>query len=172
MSAALSFVASAPLPCIGLRLEQHADVAARETLLDCAMGKRRKRKSSETLRRGRLPADGLALVAEDESGSIIGTVRLWHVDAGGVAALLLGPLAVSPQAQGGGIGTMLMERAIAERQHNAAIAPFCWWAMRLTINASVSARKKPEISQCRGRMKSIGCWRWNSLKTHWPVQRE
>ncbi|KAA0972275.1 N-acetyltransferase [Aureimonas fodinaquatilis] len=114
MSAALSFVAPEPLPQIGLRLEQHADIAAREALLDLAMGKHRKRKSSETLRRGRLPADGLALVAVDDAGSVIGTVRLWHVDAGGVPALLLGPLAVSKQIQGSGIGSMLMQHAVAE----------------------------------------------------------
>ena len=40
-----------------------------------------------------LPAEGLALVAV-ERGRVIGTVRLWHVRAGGQAALLLGPLAV------------------------------------------------------------------------------
>lgn len=62
--------------------EASFDVPAREALLDRAMGPMRKKKSSEKIRRNRLPADGLALVARDEAGTLIGTVRLWHVDAG------------------------------------------------------------------------------------------
>ena len=70
-------------------------------------------KTSERLREGRRPADGLALVAV-ERGRVVGTVRLWHVTAGpGRAALLLGPLAVHPDYRNRGIGTTLMRRAIA-----------------------------------------------------------
>ena len=99
------------------------DVRAREALLDRAMGPHRKRKSSEAIRRGRLPAEGLSFVARSLSGAVIGTVRLWHVDAGGRAALLLGPLAVTPDAKGAGIGSALMIHAIeaAERLGHAAI---------------------------------------------------
>ena len=103
--------------------EQPADVRAREALLDRAMGPNRKRKSSEAIRRGRLPADGLAFIARSLSGAVIGTVRLWHVDAGGKAALLLGPLAVAPEAKGTGIGSALMIHAVeaAERLGHQAI---------------------------------------------------
>lgn len=101
-------------PDIRLRVERGADVPAREAVLDAAMGKARRRKSSEAIRRGRMPADGLSLIAEDEAGRVVGTVRLWHVDAGGRRALLLGPLAVQPGLDGRGIGSMLMRRAIAE----------------------------------------------------------
>jgi predicted N-acetyltransferase YhbS len=91
--------------------ETIADIPAREALLDRAMGKARVLKPSERLRRGRLPAAGLALAAH-EYGKLVGTVRLWDVNAGGTAALLLGPLAVDPTAQGSGIGTGLMQLAI------------------------------------------------------------
>ncbi|RLQ88432.1 GNAT family N-acetyltransferase [Notoacmeibacter ruber] len=103
--------------------EQSGDVRAREALLDRAMGPLRKRKSSEVIRRGRLPAEGLAFVARSLSGALIGTVRLWHVDAGGRPALLLGPLAVAPEAKGTGIGSALMLHAIeaAERLGHQAI---------------------------------------------------
>ena len=94
--------------------ETPADITAREALLDRAMGPKRKKKSSETLRRGRLPAEGLAFVARDAQGSLAGTVRLWNVDAGGKAALLLGPLAVDPSAKSAGIGSALMRHAIEE----------------------------------------------------------
>ena len=110
--------------------EASFDVPAREALLDRAMGPMRKKKSSEKIRRNRLPADGLALVARDDAGTLIGTVRLWHVDAGigadgrGVPALLLGPLAVEPGLSGKGVGGALMRAAIAEaaaRGHGAIL---------------------------------------------------
>lgn len=96
--------------------EVAVDVPAREALLDRAMGPGRKRKSSEKLRRGRRPSEGLAFVARDASGALAGTVRLWDVrlGEGGPAALLLGPLAVDPSLKGAGIGSALMRHAVAE----------------------------------------------------------
>ena len=94
--------------------EKALDVYAREALLDRAMGPGRRRKSSEKLRRGRLPAAGLAFAARDAFGNLIGTVRLWDVAAGGVSALLLGPLAAAPEHKGAGVGSALMRHAIEE----------------------------------------------------------
>jgi predicted N-acetyltransferase YhbS len=98
---------------VTIREEKFADTAAREKLLDEAYGAARFTKTSERLREGRLPADGLSLVAT-HNGSIVGTVRLWNVAAGpGRAALLLGPLAVHQAHRNRGIGSTLMRRAIA-----------------------------------------------------------
>jgi predicted N-acetyltransferase YhbS len=98
---------------VTIREEACRDVAAREALLDAAYGDSRFTKTSERLREGRLPADGLSLVAV-ERGRIVGTVRLWNVTAGpGRPALLLGPLAVDPAQRNRGIGSTLMRRAIA-----------------------------------------------------------
>jgi predicted N-acetyltransferase YhbS len=101
---------------ISIGAETPADVAAREALLDRALGPGRRRKSSEKLRRGRLPSVGLAFVARDGDGAVIGTVRLWDVRAGegGVTALMLGPLAVYPAWKDRGIGSALMRHAIAQ----------------------------------------------------------
>lgn len=101
---------------IAVVAENAPDAVAREALLDRAMGPGRKRKSSEMLRRGRRPSEGLAFVARDQTGALIGTVRLWDVMAGGggAAALLLGPLAVEPSLKGAGVGSALMQHAIAE----------------------------------------------------------
>ena len=90
----------------------------------------RRRKSSEAIRRDRIPAEGLALVARDESGHVIGTVRLWNIEAGvsregqAIDALLLGPLAVDSAHEGKGIGAALMRAALMEakkRGHGAVL---------------------------------------------------
>ena len=112
-------------PLFAIMHEQASDMSEREALLDRAMGEGRKRKSSEQLRRGRLPAEGLAFVARGTDGAVIGTVRLWDVvlGEGGRKALLLGPLAVDPSLKAAGVGSALMRRAIAEalRLGHAAI---------------------------------------------------
>jgi predicted N-acetyltransferase YhbS len=110
-------IASTPKRRILIEIEGAADHAAREVLLDRALGPHRRRKSSEKLRRGRLPAEGLSFVARDADGRLTGTVRLWSVTTGGLhplPALLLGPLAVEPDLKGTGIGSALMRHAIAE----------------------------------------------------------
>lgn len=96
---------------IQIGVEAPADAGAREALLDRAMGSARLLRPSERLRCGRLPADGLALIARFGT-EIVGSVRLWQVAASGRPALLLGPLAVAPDWQGKGIGTALMTTAI------------------------------------------------------------
>lgn len=89
--------------------------AAREAMLGRAMGLNWKKKSSQKLRRGRRPSEGLAFVARGEDGMLAGTVRLWDVATGdGRPALLLGPLAVEPSLKSAGIGKALMLHAISE----------------------------------------------------------
>jgi predicted N-acetyltransferase YhbS len=98
---------------ISIRTELPSDVVFRTRLLDKAFGKTRVRKTSERLREGRLPADGLAFTALDAKGRVIGSVRLWSIIAGSAGpSLLLGPLAVDCKAQGKGIGRALMDHAI------------------------------------------------------------
>ena len=96
--------------------ERPGDIDAREILLDRAFGPARFRKTCQRLRAGRLPARGLSLVARARDGlgasEVVGTVRLWHVDAGGVPALMLGPLAVDARYRRFGLGARLMEAAL------------------------------------------------------------
>lgn len=108
---------------VSITQEIPADVAGREALLDAAFGPSRHRKTSARLRAGRIPAEGLAFTAHD-GGRVVGTIRLWHIIAGGVPALLLGPLAVARSHEGQGLGSRLMRRALAEaafRGHAAVI---------------------------------------------------
>jgi len=106
-----------------IRAERATDVVAREALLDACFGENRHMRTCQRLRDGRAPAEGLALSAV-RRGQLVGTVRLWHVSAGGLPALVLGPLAVDATSRELGIGAALMVEALAAaraRGHGAVI---------------------------------------------------
>jgi predicted N-acetyltransferase YhbS len=106
-----------------IRAERSSDVVARSALLDACFGANRLNRTCQRLRDGRAPAEGLALSAVAR-GKLVGTVRLWHVSAGGVPALMLGPLAVEESSRQLGVGAALMDHALAAataRGHRAVI---------------------------------------------------
>jgi predicted N-acetyltransferase YhbS len=106
-----------------IRNERASDVVAREALLDASFGANRHLRTCQRLRDGQAPAQGLAFSVVRQ-GRLIGTVRLWHVSAGGVPALVLGPLAVDPSCRKLGIGRALVQRALAAakaRGHGAVL---------------------------------------------------
>lgn len=106
-----------------IRAERASDVVAREALLDACFGDNRHGRTCQRLRDGRAPAEGLALSATAR-GRLVGTVRLWHVSAGGIPALVLGPLAVEDSSRKLGTGAALMAHALAAataRGHHAVI---------------------------------------------------
>ena len=105
-----------------IRAEKALDVVAREALLDACFGENRHLRTCQRLRDGRAPAEGLAFSAMAE-GKLVGTLRLWHVSAGGIPALMLGPLAVEASSRELGVGTALMDHALAAaaRGHRAVI---------------------------------------------------
>ena len=106
-----------------IRSERASDFAAREALLDACFGANRHQRTCQRLREARAPAEGLALSAVRE-GRLVGTLRLWHVSAGGRPALMLGPLAVEASSRQLGVGAALMDHALAAakaRGHRAVI---------------------------------------------------
>jgi predicted N-acetyltransferase YhbS len=106
-----------------IRAERASDVVAREALLDACFGVNRHMRTCQRLRDGRAPAEGLALSVVRQ-GRLVGTVRLWHVSAGGVPALVLGPLAVDASCRQFGVGAALMNHALAAAKafgHGAVI---------------------------------------------------
>jgi len=109
---------------IHIRNERPGDAEVGEGLLEQAFGAARVRRSSQRLRDGRLPAEGLSFVATAR-GRLAGTARLWDIACGaGKPALLLGPVAVEAAQRGLGIGAALVRRAIAEarrRGHGAIV---------------------------------------------------
>lgn len=106
----VSAFALAPAP-FAIRAERATDIVARESLLDACFGPDRFARTCQRIRDGRLPASGLAFTAV-RHGRLVGTVRLWHVCAGGRRSLVLGPLAVDPELRALGIGAALMNHAI------------------------------------------------------------
>ena len=128
-----------------IRAERASDVVAREALLDACFGENRHTRTCQRLRDGRAPAEGLAFSAE-RNGRLVGTLRLWHVSAGGRPALMLGPLAVDVTCRGLGVGAALMDHALElakARGHGAVIllgdAPYY-------IRFGFSAGKTGELS--------------------------
>jgi len=106
-----------------IRSERASDVPARESLLDACFGANRRLRTCQRLRDGRAPAEGLAFSAV-RRGRLVGTIRLWHVGAGGVPALVLGPLAVDPSFRKLGVAAALMKQALAAaraRGHGAVV---------------------------------------------------
>lgn len=106
-----------------IRAERASDVVAREALLDTCFGANRALRTCQRLRDGRAPAEGLALSVV-RRGRLVGTVRLWHVSAGGKPALMLGPIAVDASCRGLGIGAALMRHALSAakaRGHGAVL---------------------------------------------------
>src|SRR3954454_15809515 len=106
-----------------IRAERASDVVAREALLDACFGEHRHMRTCQRLRDGRAPAEGLALSAVAR-GRLVGSVRLWHVSAGGIPALVLGPLAVDNLYRSQGVGAALIAHALAAakaRGHRAVL---------------------------------------------------
>jgi predicted N-acetyltransferase YhbS len=106
-----------------IRSERASETVAREALLDACFGANRHTRTCQRLRDGRAPAEGLSLSAVRE-GALVGTLRLWHVSAGGIPALVLGPLAVAHSCRKLGVGAALMDHALAAakaRGHRAVI---------------------------------------------------
>src|SRR3954469_23403864 len=109
-----------------IRAERPSDVVAREALLDGCFGKNRYMQTCQRLRDGRAPAEGLTLsaVRRGTQDRLVGTVRLWHVSAGGKPALMLRPPGGEGASRKLGGGAALMEHALAAaraRGHGAVI---------------------------------------------------
>ena len=108
---------------ITIRQERPADVAAREALLDGPSARPVRQDLGSGCAKAACRPTDCAFVAAD-GGRIVGTVRLWNVDAGaGRPALLLGPLAVAADCRNRGIGAALMRARRARPRAAAVTAP-------------------------------------------------
>lgn len=93
--------------------ERDSDSWEVETLYDLCFAPGREALSSYRLRDGVPPVRRLCRVARAEEGGFLGgAIRYWPVRVGGTPALLLGPIAVHPTAQGEGLGGALIRESL------------------------------------------------------------
>ncbi len=96
-----------------LSQETYADLHEVEALYDTCFAPGRKALSSYRLRDGIEPVAVLCRVARDAQGILGGAIRYWPVQVAEQPALLLGPIAVHPTAQGEGLGALLIRDTLA-----------------------------------------------------------
>ena len=84
-----------------------ADPYAVEALLDAAFGADRHTRTAYRIRKGTTAIPALSFAAFD-ADTLVGTLQCWPVSVGETALTLVGPVAVAPDVQRGGIGRALM----------------------------------------------------------------
>lgn len=97
---------------VELGQEQAGDWWEVEALYDLCFAPGREALSSYRLRDGVLPVSELCLWLRDETGALAAAIRYWPVRVGGVAALLLGPVAVHPTRQGEGLAGIVIRESL------------------------------------------------------------
>jgi predicted N-acetyltransferase YhbS len=102
------------------------DPALIEALLDRAFEPTRHRRTAYRLREGIDWLPALSFAAVDSAGQLVGTIQCWPValtDPGGRRhpMIMVGPVAVLPEAQGAGIGQALMSTSLAALDSRAPL---------------------------------------------------
>lgn len=92
--------------------ETPQDLPEVEQLYDLCFAPGRTALSSYRLRDGVPRVDDLCLALRDSTGTLLAAIRFWPVRIGDTTALLLGPIAVHPTAQGEGLGGLLMRDSL------------------------------------------------------------
>ncbi len=106
---------------IGVRAQESDDSAAIERLVSAVFGPGRRAKSAERVRETAQAAPGHSGIACARGGAVLGVCRMWHLRAGGLNALFLGPLAVAESHRGQGIGAALITWCVAQSAGAAII---------------------------------------------------
>lgn len=106
-----------------------AHEAAVEDLLDRAFGPDRRERTAYKVRGDARALPTLGFVAE-EDGELVGSIQCWpvalHRDGGGAAALVMvGPVAVEPGRQRGGLGRLLTAAALEAAARTGEDAALC-----------------------------------------------
>ncbi len=97
-------------------LDQIADSAV-DDLLDRAFGADRRTRTAYRLRQGVSAIASLSFAAIDDDGALRATIQTWPVawrghDGAVVPMILVGPVAVEPDLQRGGVGRAIMQHML------------------------------------------------------------
>ncbi|WP_448664912.1 GNAT family N-acetyltransferase [Sphingomonas sp. CJ20] len=106
----------------------HADPAAVDALLDRAFGADRRTRTAYRVRTGTQAIPGLSFAAVEADGTLVGSIQCWPValqcdDGERIPMVMVGPVAVSPEWQQGGIGRALMDRMLEAAAESDAESP-------------------------------------------------
>jgi predicted N-acetyltransferase YhbS len=90
-----------------------------ELLLDAAFGTDRHGRAAYAIREGMHWIPQLSYALTDDAGGLVGTLQSWPValhlpDGGAEPLIMVGPVAVMPIAQRGGLGRALMDKVVAD----------------------------------------------------------
>ncbi|MBL0925257.1 MAG: N-acetyltransferase [Sphingomonadaceae bacterium] len=91
------------------------DAGRVEELLDDAFGRDRFRRTAYMLRQGMPVIEHLSFAVTD-GVSVVGSIQCWPVAVGNLPLILVGPVAVSPDRQGQGLGHSLMHASLGATQ--------------------------------------------------------
>ncbi len=99
-----------------ITVEQPKHACAIEALLDASFGPDRFKKTAYRLRDGidSIPELNLVAIDHDEHGHEVlrGTIRYWPIMVGATPSIMLGPIAVSGDLQGGGLGSKMIRMSL------------------------------------------------------------
>ncbi|WP_174274521.1 GNAT family N-acetyltransferase [Sphingomonas bacterium] len=111
----------APSPPVTIAPLLEADPAAVDALLDTAFGRDRRQRTAYRIRDGMTAIPALSFAAFDEAHTLVGSLQCWPVALDFRTPLILvGPVAVDPDLQRGGIGRRMMNRMIAAAEATEA----------------------------------------------------
>lgn len=97
---------------VRVREETAADEAAVRRVVTAAFGQPDEAALVDALRHDPAWLPALSLVAESDSGEVVGHVVFTRLSVRGAPALALAPLAVDPSTQRRGVGTVLVEEGL------------------------------------------------------------
>ncbi|WP_336959757.1 N-acetyltransferase [Sphingobium aquiterrae] len=101
-----------------LPLASQTDEAV-EQLLDAAFGADRRGRTAYVIRQGMAWLPELSYAALDDAGKLVGTLQSWPValhgtDGSSAPLVMVGPVAVMPDAQRGGYGRAMMDAVVRD----------------------------------------------------------
>ena len=142
-----------------------------EALLDRAFGPGRRAKTAYRVREGLATIPELSFAMLDEAGAFVAGIQCWPValacdDGRRVAMVMVGPIAVEPTIQGGGLGQRITRHALAAADAGNGEG---WDKLMLVGDPEYYARFFGFSAERTGRWRLPGPWEPRRLLARGPV---